>query len=155
MKQILVGITCRSQPIPLEVGEIQQHNICGLNDEDWYKFSATQGINYTIYAQPDPSTTAIQVQLFREPGSSQLLKSQSDAAGQPVTLGWNADNNGELFLLVRPMDPAMYGTDVAYNIRIDREIENTAPPLLCSGIILPLGWGLKRLVRQIKTRLIE
>ncbi len=137
----------------LEFGEIQYHNICGLNDEDWYKFNATQGINYKLYAEPDQPTTAIQMQLYRSPGSAMLVENQSDSAGKPVTLAWTAENNEELFLLVRPIDPQMYGTDVTYKISLDREIENPTPPFLCSGIILPLGWGLKRLVKQLKARM--
>jgi len=139
----------------LEFGEIQNHNICGLNDEDWYKFNATQGINYKLYAEPDQPSTAIQMQLFRSPGSNLLLEGRSESAGNPVTLGWTAENNEELFLLVRSMDPATYGTDVAYKISMDRKIESSPPPFLCSGIILPLGWGLKRLVRQLKARMTK
>ena len=109
----------------LPFGETQRHNLCGVNDEDWVQFSATQGVPYRILANPRQADTVLRMELYSSDGSTLAASSQGKTAGARVELAWTANSSETVTLRILSADPAGFTSDAAYDLSIRRTFQLT------------------------------
>ncbi len=136
---------------PLDIGISQEHNICGIGDEDWVVFPAESGKSYRISVTPDNEVTAISIQLYDNNGYTLLGENKPTDFGQPVQLDWIAPNDGLYFLRLRPYDAGLAGDSARFSVRIEKLALVYTPTLFCSTLILPLIWLTIKAFYRLKT----
>jgi hypothetical protein len=109
----------------LPFGETQRHNLCGVNDEDWVQFSATQGVPYRILANPRQADTVLRMELYSSDGSTLAASSQGKTAGARVELAWTANSNETVTLRILSADPVGFTSDAAFDLSIRRTFQLT------------------------------
>ncbi|NPV76313.1 MAG: peptidoglycan DD-metalloendopeptidase family protein [Anaerolineae bacterium] len=135
---------------PLEVDEVQDHNLCGLGDEDWVAFPAEAGAAYRISTNPTGGGAAVNIQLFAPDGYNLLGEVRPPDLAQPAALDWIAPDDGIYFIRFTPFDAGLMGSDVRYQARVARLSQVFTPTLVCSSLLLPLIWVLVRAYLKAK-----
>lgn len=74
------------------------------------------------------------------------------ALGQPSTFDWTCPADGIYFLRLTPPDARLAGSDVSYRIQIDPVGQIPIGGLACSGLLLPLIWGIIKAAAAIRAR---
>ncbi|MCC6147500.1 MAG: peptidoglycan DD-metalloendopeptidase family protein [Anaerolineaceae bacterium] len=135
---------------PIEIDEIQEHNLCGLGDEDWLAFPAQAGASYRISTHPTGGGAAVNLQLFAPDGYNVLGEARPLDFAQPSSLDWIAPDDGIYFLRFTPYDAGLGGSDVRYEVRVARLSQVFTPTLVCSSLLLPFIWVLVRAYLKAK-----
>jgi hypothetical protein len=95
----------------------QNHNLCGSNDADWVKFSATTGQNLMVMAHSVSGGAAVRLSLYAQANpASPLVSLQSGGVGQSVLLKWTAPSAGTYLAKIEPLGADLYGTDAVYRL---------------------------------------
>ncbi len=136
---------------PLDIGASQEHNICGIGDEDWVVFPAEVGKSYRLSAMPSNETTAISLQLYDNNGYTLLGENKPADFGQPAQLEWIAPSDGLYFLHLRPYDAGLSGNSARYTVHVEKLARVYTPTLFCSTLILPLIWLTVKTFYRLKT----
>lgn len=135
---------------PIEPGETQEHNLCGLGDIDWIAFPAEAGVAYRITTEPVSGAAAVTVQLYAPDGYNLLGEARPEGLQQPAALEWVAPDNGIYFARLSPYDAGLAGSDVRYQVRVARLSQVFTPTLVCSTLFLPLIWMIVRTYLKAK-----
>lgn len=138
---------------PLEVGDAaQEHNFCGLGDEDWISFPAEAGTSMRFSTQPLNGMAAAAIQLVAPDGYNLLAVQKPGDLNQPARLEWTAPEDGVYFLRLTPLDPRLVGSDVRYNVKIEKTGMVSTPTIFLSTLVLPVIWFIVRLYYRLRTR---
>ncbi len=93
------------------------HNLCGVGDQDWMKFTPVAGQAYLLWALPEPGSTANPIfGLYRSGETTAFLSGSAADYGQWVVIKWTAPNNDTYYLNVHSLNPAAAGTLAAYQL---------------------------------------
>lgn len=135
---------------PLDIGAVQEHNICGLGDEDWVVFPGEAGKSYRLSAIPVTAITAVSIQLYDNNGYTLLGESKPTDFGKSAQLDWIAPKDGLYFLRLRAYDAGLVGNAVRYTVHIEKLAQVYTPTLFCSTLILPLIWLVVKTFYRLK-----
>jgi murein DD-endopeptidase MepM/ murein hydrolase activator NlpD len=126
---------------PMEIGDEQEHNLCGPGDEDWVMFPARQGQVLRFHTTPLGGAAAVSIQLYGSGLDNFLGELVPEELNQPAELPWTAPEDGVYFLRLRGIDEKLAGTDVRYTVRI--EAVNRVSPggvFAFGSLMLPVLW---------------
>jgi len=93
----------------------QNRSLCGLNDPDWVKFTATAGQDLAVMVNALSGGAAVKLSLYA-PGNSTtpIATAQSGGVGQGVLLRWKIAAAGEYCLKIEPLRSDLWGTQALY-----------------------------------------
>ncbi len=111
----------------LAEGTYQAHNFCPVDDVDWIKFDAQAGIRYMVLAIADGSTSAINMQLYKDGGVISGAAASSAAYGVSSAVFWDATANETIYVRLQPTDSRLAGNDVKYRIWVGESNEIFLP----------------------------
>ncbi|GAB4423997.1 MAG: hypothetical protein Kow0031_02780 [Anaerolineae bacterium] len=116
-------LQARTRPVD---GATQRHTFCGVGDEDWLKFTATAGAQYTIQTGNLPYWTDTYLYLYDQNGQTVLAQNDDIEYGVNVAsrLEWTAPTNGVYYLKIRDWSTTTAGSAVTYDIWIIEELQN-------------------------------
>lgn len=125
----------------------QFHNFCNpdtsnyLNDQDWLKFSITNGRKYIIRSVPVNGNAATILDLIASDGNTVIASSNASGFDQETLMDWTADRTGTVYLRIRHLDSKAAGNTVSYWIQVQESylfvpIVNKNSPL--QSTFLPL-----------------
>ncbi|MFC1923020.1 peptidoglycan DD-metalloendopeptidase family protein [Chloroflexota bacterium] len=119
-------------PVEIEQ-EPKNHNFCNplasdrLNDEDWVQFPVEEGETYIMESTPQAIMTGTILELYAIDGTTLISSAQSSGFGDKSQLIWTADRDDQVYLRVRHLDGKVAGNIVAYQLRINRFLQNFLP----------------------------
>jgi murein DD-endopeptidase MepM/ murein hydrolase activator NlpD len=126
---------------PMEIGEEQEHNLCGVGDEDWIAFPAKQGQVLRFHTTPVSGAAAVSIQLYATGSDSFLGEIVPEEFGTSATLPWTAPGDGLYYLRLRGIDERLAGTDVRYTVSIEAVNRVSMGGVVgFSSIMLPVLW---------------
>ncbi len=129
------GDSTLADAVPISLDVSQLHNFCGTGDNDWVTFTAQGGRTYLIFALPQAGSAAAPV-LSLYTGKGQVVNGaqpvEPSELGQATFITWTAPASGTYALNVHSLDPAVAGTDVAYQLGVAEE-HCIMLPLIISG----------------------
>ncbi len=136
---------------PLALEEAQEHNLCGMGDEDWVQFQAETGKSYRISTNPLGGGAAVHLQLYNTDGYSLLGEQIPADFGTAASLDWIAPADGTYYLRLLPIDPGLSGPGARYQVKVESLGQVFIPGLVvCGGGALPVLWLLyKALMGQL------
>lgn len=94
----------------------QSHNFCGTGDQDWVKFDAVAGTEYMILAAAQGDTTAVNMNVYTNNGSTKHSTYSTTLYGNNSILFWTAPSTETVYLQLLPPDERLAGNDVAYKL---------------------------------------
>lgn len=102
-------------------GQSEDHNFCGVGDEDWVKFFAHAGQRYILETGDLGFTTDTVLTLYDSDGTTILA--ENDDIAYPTNLAsrieWIAQRDGWLYARVRHWDNRIAGNAVTYTLRLE------------------------------------
>jgi hypothetical protein len=141
---------------PMEIGDEQEHNLCGPGDEDWVMFPASQGQVLRFHTTPLGGAAAVSIQLYGTGPDNFLGELVPEELNQPAELPWTAPEDGVYFLRLRGIDDNLAGTDVRYTVRI--EAVNRVSPggvFAFGSLMLPVLWFGYKVFYQLRRRMTK
>jgi hypothetical protein len=100
----------------------QIHNFCNpassdyQDDEDWLRLPAHAYVTYRLSATPLAASSAVILELYASDGTTLLAATIPNKFGQPSSLSWYAEADGDLYLRMRHLDGRVIGNGVVYQI---------------------------------------
>jgi hypothetical protein len=102
---------------PLAVGgPTQQHNFCGVGDEDWFAFDATEGEAYLLRVLNLGPYTDVALTLYGADGQTVLADGGGAGAGVGYWLAWTALADGRYYGRARHAVDGAAGSALTYEI---------------------------------------
>ncbi len=101
--------------VPLASKSYQEHNLCGLNDEDWVSFPAQAGVELLISSGSISGGAAVKLEVFNSSGE-QLASAQAPDLGAGAGMTWIPPESGTYYLRVTPLVEGLAGTDARYSL---------------------------------------
>lgn len=101
--------------VPLPSSTYQEHNLCGVNDEDWVSFPAQDGVELLISAGSLGGWAAVKLGVYNSAGE-QLASADAHALGGSTGMTWIPTESGTYYLRVTPLVDGLAGTDVRYSL---------------------------------------
>jgi|GEM_PF-1530087 len=99
-------------------GSGQTHNFHVAGDNDWVKFDATSGRQYTIETANLGSGSDTYMYLYSTNGSTQLAEDDDGGGGLASRIGWTAPGNGTYYVRVRHYSSSASGSNTNYDISV-------------------------------------
>ncbi|MSP12522.1 MAG: hypothetical protein EXR62_06145 [Chloroflexi bacterium] len=99
-------------------GTPQTHTFHKSGDQDWVKFTAVAGKSYVLETSNANSPRTDTILFLYDHCDAPPLSSEDNAFASTVHLEWNATLNGTYYLKLQQHDPAIYGTDVHYDLSV-------------------------------------
>ena len=140
--------------VPLAAEELQEHNLCGVGDEDWVQFQAETGKSYRISTTPMGGGAAVHVQLYDTDGYSLLGEQMPADFAAAASLDWIAPKDGTYYIRQLPIDPGLSGPGARYQVKVEMLGQVFIPGLvICGGGAIPVIWLLyKALMGRLTTQ---
>jgi hypothetical protein len=93
----------------------QERSLCGLNDPDWVKFTATAGQELAVMVNSLSGGAAVKLSLYA-PGNTTtpIATAQSGGVGLGALLRWKIATAGEYRLKIEPLRADLWGTQALY-----------------------------------------
>ncbi len=150
-----LGDTSWKTPAPIEIGELQSHNLCPANDEDWLVFPGRARQQYEITAESLGGSAAVMVRIYRAQDLWLQAGKRAENFGEPVVLDWTAPEDDIYLLRITPLDQRLTGEDARYSIKV-AEIGSVHPAgVVLSSLALPVLWFLVKWYLRRKTPTVE
>jgi len=113
-------------------------------DQDWVRFTAQANKSYVIDVT-GVGALADPVIFLYDTCDSAPSSFENNAFGNSVRLTWNAMRNGTYYMQLRQFDPAAFGENTEYDLRVTQDTTPPSPPtnLRCLAIdqnTLALQW---------------
>jgi len=102
-----------------------------LGDEDWFRFDATQGSEYTITTRMEDGSSVVVATLFAADGVT-VLREETSLAGETLLIVWDAPSSGTVYFRIR-----ILGGIGTYVLSISTTLQ-----LQLLGTFNPLGYSL-------------
>ena len=99
-------------------GSRQTHNFHAAGDNDWVKFTATSGRQYTIETSNLGSGSDTYIYLYDTNGSSQLAANDDGGSGLASRIAWSAPGNGTYYVRIRHYSGNASGSTTNYDISV-------------------------------------
>ncbi|MCL4830781.1 MAG: serine protease, partial [Caldilineaceae bacterium] len=99
-------------------GSRQTHNFHAAGDNDWVKFTATSGRQYTIETSNLGSGSDTYIYLYDTNGSSQLAANDDGGSGLASRIVWSAPGNGTYYVRIRHYNSNASGSTTNYDISV-------------------------------------
>ncbi len=141
--------------VPLEINQLQKHNFCGYSDYDWLVFPANGGDTYRIATKPLGGNAGAAFQLYDPVGDAILGEASPSDFGEEASLEWKCPQDGVYAIRVRPLDKQLAGSDVSYEIKVDKVLQITPANFTCTALLLPLIWFVVKMLTRARTRIRE
>ena len=120
------------QATMLDPTQEQLHNLCGVGDEDWLHFWATQGVRYVVETDELGPTADTVLTLYDADGATVLA--ENDDIAYPENLAsrieWTAPSDGWVYVRVRHWNESIAGDAVTYVVRLQEGYRLHLPMLL-------------------------
>jgi len=120
------------QATMLDPTQEQFHNLCGVGDEDWLRFWATQGRRYVVETDELGPTADTVLTLYDADGATVLA--ENDDIAYPENLAsrieWTAPWDGWVYVRVRHWNESIAGDAVTYVVRLQEGYRLHLPMLL-------------------------
>ncbi|MFO7632929.1 MAG: fibronectin type III domain-containing protein [Caldilinea sp.] len=97
-------------------------------DQDWVRFTAQANKSYVIEVTGVGSRADPVIFLYDTCGSAPG-SFESNAFGNSVRLVWNATRNGAYYIQLRQFDPAAFGANTEYDLRVTLDTTPPSPPI--------------------------
>lgn len=114
-----------------------EHNYCGLEDQDWFKFTGESGKIYKIEATPKSDGAASNLQIFGADKQTILKEAKAADLDAATLLEWEAPEDGEYFIRSTSINPLIAGTSAIYTLRIEESSSFSIPGLVCTATTIP------------------
>lgn len=114
-----------------------EHNYCGPEDQDWYKFTAESGKTYKIEAMPKSGGAASDLQIIGTDQQTILKEAKAAELDATTLLEWKAPDNGEYYIRSTSINPLIAGTSAIYTLRIEKSSSFSIPGLVCTATVIP------------------
>ncbi len=138
---------------PIEISQTQQHTLCGYSDYDWLVFPASAGSTYRITTKPLDGNAAAAFQLYDPLGDVVVGEANPESFNQAASLEWKPTQDGLYILRVRPFDKQLAGSDVRYEITVDKVVQLKPVNFTCTAILLPIIWFAVKFFAKARNRL--
>jgi hypothetical protein len=98
----------------------QLHNFHDEGDHDWVEFGGIQGEWYEMVTHDLGNATNTVLELYNTDGITRLRSCNDNwtPQGRGEVLSWKCPKTGTYFLKVRQFDPAFFGADTDYALRV-------------------------------------
>jgi hypothetical protein len=107
-----------NQAKPVAVGDAPQaHTFHREGDQDWIKFTAQANKTYIIEVKNIGAKADAIIVLYND-CTEAPAGSGTNAFGSTVTLEWDSTKNGDYVVQLQQFDPAKFGADANYEVRI-------------------------------------
>jgi murein DD-endopeptidase MepM/ murein hydrolase activator NlpD len=141
---------------PMELGDEQEHNLCGAADEDWVAFPAKQGQALRFHTTPISGGAAVSIQLYGSGQDSFLGEIAPEDFNQPAMLEWTAPDDGVYFLRLRGIHELLAGTDVRYKVFIEPVNKVSPGGVFAFGsLMLPVLWFGYKVFYQVRRKMAK
>jgi len=145
----------------LNLLQVQEHNFCPANDQDWVAVSMVKGKKYRITANPLSGGASVNFKIFEGDGTTtggtNPAGAEALAHGRelPTVLDWTADKTAMYLMRFVTSHPDLAGTDVRYTIQVEEVAERT--PLLygLSLLLIPLTLFIYKAIQKIRAIKVE
>jgi hypothetical protein len=108
----------RTSASAIMIGQSQTHNFYKLDDHDWTRFEAQEGITYTLRTFSLSGSSDTYLYLYDTDGVT-LLASNDDFGGTLASqLVWQAPTTGTYVVLVRHWNPNVGGCGTRYSFTV-------------------------------------
>ncbi len=107
-------------------GNHDSHSFCGLQDQDWLKFSAVAGEQYFINGLPNSKAVGVVLTIYNSAGNP-IAEQFPDLIGNPTSLRWTAGTSGTYTVRARNLNPLIAGDDAKYQIWVDQGLQYYVP----------------------------
>jgi len=105
---------------------VQQHTFHRAEDEDWVKFYGVAQEQYEIMAgNPGPGCDPV-IELYDTDGISLIFSMNHGIEGEEELLSWQCPADGIYFVNVRHADPAFFGEDAGYDLKVYRPLGSSS-----------------------------
>lgn len=99
-------------------GVAQTHNLHTVGDEDWFVFTATAGVTYTVQTGDLGLSADTYLYLYDTEGTT-LLASNDDYGGTLASqIEWTAQADGTYYVMVRHWNPNVGGCGTGYSVAV-------------------------------------
>ena len=122
--------------ITLNAATPQAHNFHAAGDEDWVQFYGIKDVIYEIkVANPGSRADAVLELYGGDDGNLETGPVDDGGPGEGELLTWMAPKSGRYYVRIRNYDPAIFGADTGYELKIYRPI---APDIIgvIQGIVI-------------------
>ena len=99
-------------------GDVQSHNVCPADDEDWVSFTASVGVTYTLETFNLGAEADTVLCIYDAAGTQQLACDDDGGAGKGSRVVWQASANGDYTARVTNHDVAVAGPATRYDLRL-------------------------------------
>jgi len=109
----------QASPIIIEDPKSQCHNFFDPYDEDWIKFYALSGLEYTIEASELGLQTDVVLEIYDTDGTTMLVQENSPVSPRSDEVYyWTCPSDGWYYVRLRPFDPSVSGEGTDYKFEI-------------------------------------
>jgi len=110
------GDNAVAQAATLTINQVQSHNFSSAGDQDWVKFSAEGGKEYTFSTRNLGAAADTYLYLYDTDGTTLLLTNDDTEDTLASQIKWIAPATGVYFLLVRHWNPNVAGCGASYEL---------------------------------------
>lgn len=142
-----------SEATPLDPGNGQLHNLCGLKDEDWSVMLLQGGTNYTFKSLPTELAAGVGLQIFDMTGQAMTDEAVPDDLHTETTLNFRPDTSATYILRARAANDQLAGTRSIYSISYDQAAPFSPIPVACGALLIPLLTALVKMWNRLRSRL--
>lgn len=134
-----------SEATPLQSGNGQLHNLCGIKDEDWTVMLLQGAKSYTFTAEPTELAAGVSLQLYDMSGQAMTDEGFPDDLLSKTTLDFTPDVSGTYILRARAANELLAGTRSIYSLSYDQAAPFSPLPVVCGAILIPILTALVKL----------
>jgi hypothetical protein len=102
-------------------GSPHDHNYCGAGDQDWAKFNASAGVNYTIQTGNLGAECDTVLTLYDTDGTTQLAFNDDYAEGLDSRIDYVFSSAGTYYVKSEHYDANQYGTGTEYQLSVEQD----------------------------------
>jgi len=99
-------------------GTAQRHDFCPVVDQDWVKFDATAGMEYTLETANLASESDTVLCLYDTDGDTQIECDDDGGGGSASRVVWQSPSAGTYYVRVTHHDEGASGPDTAYDLSV-------------------------------------
>ncbi len=143
-----------SEATPLETGNGQLHNLCGIKDEDWMVMLLQGGKTYTFESLPTELAAGTGLQIFDMTGQAMTDEAVPDDLLSKTTLNFQPETSATYIIRVRAANDQLAGTRSIYSLTYDQAAPFSPIPVACGALLIPLLTALVKLWNRMRSRMM-
>ncbi len=127
--------------ITLNAVDAQRHTFHDAGDQDWVMFYGIAGETYEIRTEDTGTTADTVIELYASNGSTLITRRDDFAYKEGELLSWQCPADGIYYVKIRQYDPADYGTNTEYDLRVYHPV-GAGAGMLIGQVLDHLGSGI-------------